>query len=342
MSPMGMTPQHLVPIASDPMSPPVPMIVTPKGSISMPQPSPMLSPTFDPTAYGVYPYPASTVQPLSDVRVNNSVPTMLRSNYCHQHYNYAAHRHNSAVDAAADPNSSSPTKQLASSPTKSILIQNLSSDATVQTLKDHLRTAGSVEQCEIPEDRKPGRRKGYATASFRTAEEAKRAVALFDNTVFMGVRIRVRFDTDGSGDSGEVNGGSDTRRRRSEVERRTSATTSSTATSADNSGSGGKKDDKGKGDGDSASKKNLDKREPLVVNGSSVGKKATKVTMKKTGAVDYDGEYLIASIRPSIYATCTVIGFTALLDHLAWYLLMSDLLTDLASLSMTTSNLRIT
>ena len=267
---------------------------------------------------------------------------MLRSNYCHQHYNYAAHRHNSAVDAAADPNSSSPTKQLASSPTKSILIQNLSSDATVQTLKDHLRTAGSVEQCEIPEDRKPGRRKGYATASFRTAEEAKRAVALFDNTVFMGVRIRVRFDTDGSGDSGEVNGGSDTRRRRSEVERRTSATTSSTATSADNSGSGGKKDDKGKGEGDSASKKNLDKREPLVVNGSSVGKKATKVTMKKTGAVDYDGEYLIASIRPSIYATCTGIGFTALLDHLAWYLLMSDLLTDLASLSMTTSNLRIT
>ncbi|KAL2007949.1 hypothetical protein VTN00DRAFT_7931 [Thermoascus crustaceus] len=286
MNPMGMALQHLVPITSDSMSHPVPVIVTGKGPVSMPQPSPVLSPGFDPTAYGVYPFPTSPVQPLSDVRTNG-IPTVARTSYSHQHYNYTAQRHNSA-DAAADSSYSSPTNQISFS--KSIVIQNLISDATVQNLKDHLRAAGAVEQCEIPEDRKTGRRKGYATVSFRTTEEAKRAVALFDNSVLKGVRIRMRFDTDSNG-AGEVNGGGDTRRRRSEaVERRTSATSTTTgAGSNSKSGSGGKSEDKGQSE-DSAAKK-LDKREPFVVNGSSVGKKATKVTVKKTETVEYDGEY---------------------------------------------------
>lgn len=288
MNPLGMALQHLVPITSDSMSHPVPMIVTGKGPVSMPQPSPILSPGYDPTAYGVYPFPTSPAQPLSDVRING-VPTVARTSYGHRHYNYTAQRHNSA-DAAADSSSSSPTKQISFS--KSIVIQNLISDATVQNLRDYLRAAGAVEQCEIPEDRRTGCRKGYATVSFRTADEAKRAVALFDNSVFKGVRIRVRFDTDSNG-AGEVNGGGDTRRRRSEaVERRTSATSTTTAGAGGNSksGLGGNDEDKGQG-GDSAAQKKLDKREPFVVNGSSVGKKATKVTVKTTETVEYDGEY---------------------------------------------------
>ncbi|EDN08249.1 predicted protein [Histoplasma mississippiense (nom. inval.)] len=91
----------------------------------------------------------------------------------------------------------------------SICIQNLAIDTTWQNLKDYLRTAGTVERCDIREDRKGGGRhpRAYATATFRTKEEARRAVTLFDNAYFKGSRIRVRIDRDnGGGSSGSGNG----------------------------------------------------------------------------------------------------------------------------------------
>jgi RNA recognition motif-containing protein len=103
--------------------------------------------------------------------------------------------HRGSVSTHSSHSATSP--ELGTPASRSIFIQYLSLDTTSHQLREYLRSAGTVDRCEIQE-RRPvgGRPRIFATATFQTKEEAKRAIALFDNSIFRGAKIRVRFDRD--------------------------------------------------------------------------------------------------------------------------------------------------
>ncbi|EAW08410.1 RNA binding protein [Aspergillus clavatus NRRL 1] len=79
-------------------------------------------------------------------------------------------------------------------PKRTIFVQNLNPTATSKDLTLFLQDAGTIEQCEMPLSPDTGRCKGFARVTFRTAEEAKRAVALYNAAFFLGGKIRIKID----------------------------------------------------------------------------------------------------------------------------------------------------
>ncbi|KKA22864.1 RNA binding protein [Rasamsonia emersonii CBS 393.64] len=214
---------NVMPLPMDPMFQPVPWNTAPaKGAAPFPNshavptaaPAPMFTPPFDPAAYSFYPYQMPAVPPMYEIHVpkppiqNNCRTDMFQQQYYHS-YGYEMPSNMNNMAAA---NVSYPTYPLAGSGSgsRSVLIQNLAPDVNQQVLEGHFRVAGTIEWCEIisEEDGKPssssssshsssGSRKvsgSYATATFRTEEEAKRAVELCDRSLLMGRKIRVRLD----------------------------------------------------------------------------------------------------------------------------------------------------
>ncbi|ODH19977.1 hypothetical protein ACO22_06028 [Paracoccidioides brasiliensis] len=264
--------------------------------IHFPMQASVLGPQFEPSPIGVHRYSISTcIQPLYEL-------------YGHIIPRQTCNTNNNNVNILCEDSRMSPSC--------SIFIQNLASDTTWQYLKDHLRKAGIVERCDIREDRKGGgrRSRGYATATFRTKEEARRAITLFDNTYFKGSRIRVRFDRDNGrscsftgngGSNGNANGsGADSP---SHVDRnKNMAESGSTNERGSGSGSGN-----GNRDGNvvktsssvtapsptdpksptvvtssvpkSSESRSPKRSEPLVVNGSRVGLRAGRSRGEKVG-----------------------------------------------------------
>ncbi|KAI9370371.1 hypothetical protein BJX61DRAFT_98772 [Aspergillus egyptiacus] len=82
---------------------------------------------------------------------------------------------------------------------RAILIQNLDPATTLQDLHDLLHEVVSVEHCEILPtsvsfSTQIPRHRVIARVILPSAEEAKRAVVLYDNSLFMGSKIRVKID----------------------------------------------------------------------------------------------------------------------------------------------------
>ncbi|PGG98267.1 hypothetical protein GX51_06915 [Blastomyces parvus] len=177
--------QHaLVPLATDPLAYQFPLIYP--SDIHFPMQTTALGHQFEHSAATIHRYSTSMcIQPLYELQ-NTNIPHLNSNNN-----NIYMFRDDSGVNS------------------RNIFIQNLAIDTTNQNLKEHLRTAGIVERCDVREDRKGGGRypRSYATATFRTKEEARRAVTLLDNSYFRGSRIRIRLDRDYGGTS-SVNGNS--------------------------------------------------------------------------------------------------------------------------------------
>ncbi|GIJ84669.1 hypothetical protein Asppvi_003518 [Aspergillus pseudoviridinutans] len=91
-------------------------------------------------------------------------------------------------------------------PRRTIFIQNLSPTTTPHDLALFLQDAGTIEQCEMPLNPDTGRCKGFARVTFRTADEAKRAIALYNTAFFLGAKIRVKIDRSGYFSSGQGHG----------------------------------------------------------------------------------------------------------------------------------------
>ncbi|KAK2737038.1 hypothetical protein FQN57_000487 [Myotisia sp. PD_48] len=87
---------------------------------------------------------------------------------------------------------------------RNIFIHNLPWDTTGVLLKEHLRSAGFIERCEVIERKVGGATRTCANVTFRTKDEAKHAIFYFDNSLFRGVRIRVRFDRERGGSTGNI------------------------------------------------------------------------------------------------------------------------------------------
>jgi RNA recognition motif-containing protein len=165
-------PPHLVPVVPESTGYPVP---------SLPYAFTGAAPVFQPCFFSSFDPVPSAVQsqrfsqvPFSPVSTNS---------------------HRGSVSTHSSHSATSP--ELGTPASRSIFIQYLSLDTTSQQLREYLRSAGTVDRCEIQE-RRPvgGRPRIFATATFQTKEEAKRAIALFDNSIFRGAKIRMRFDRD--------------------------------------------------------------------------------------------------------------------------------------------------
>jgi len=77
---------------------------------------------------------------------------------------------------------------------RGVFIHELNYDATCADVANLMRQAGKVDRCDINTHTSTTRSRGSATATFCGVEEANRAVEMFNGTMFMGRRIRVRLD----------------------------------------------------------------------------------------------------------------------------------------------------
>ncbi|KAF7587189.1 hypothetical protein BBP40_007574 [Aspergillus hancockii] len=173
---MSLPHQSFMPIYPDPLAQAMPGISS----------SPALRPSFcDPITFTIFPpYPISPAPLFHDPSLHlNNRRTSHKPTYSYT-YSYTS----TPIPFYAPPpqNPRPPSR-------RTIFIQNLSPTTTKSDLQSHLQDAGIIESCEIPID--PSNRcKGFARVSFRTADEAKRAIARYNNTVFMNAKIRVKID----------------------------------------------------------------------------------------------------------------------------------------------------
>ncbi|OJJ47905.1 hypothetical protein ASPZODRAFT_64465 [Penicilliopsis zonata CBS 506.65] len=205
MSPMGMQPsfsphqrhhsQPFIPIFADPLVhtmhqggiPPSPILSVHQPNIFVDQPLPyppiLPYPPHHHHHHHHHPHGPSPLQPLQDAQLNsihmNGRPPP--PGYPHKAGLYHSHA------------SSSPPTSLCP-PRRTVLVQNLSLDAKASELEDFFADAGTIDRCHIPTDPTTGRPRGYAKITLRTADEAKGAAALYNNTFFMGLKLRVRVD----------------------------------------------------------------------------------------------------------------------------------------------------
>ncbi|KAI9039678.1 uncharacterized protein KD926_009148 [Aspergillus affinis] len=192
MSPMGMPPQPFLPIFADPLSQPIPGI----------PPSPALRSFCDPNlAFAILPPYALSPMPhplheasINAMRMNNGSANKPMYSHAMPTRNINLNPNSPIFPAPCRtaPGSGPPTQ-----PTfrKTVFIQNLSTTTTKADLETFLQgpnTNNSIEQSELPVDAETGRCKGFARVTFYHADEAKRAVARYNNAIFMGAKIRVK------------------------------------------------------------------------------------------------------------------------------------------------------
>ncbi|OXV09497.1 hypothetical protein Egran_02735, partial [Elaphomyces granulatus] len=193
MSPMYQTPEALptmscrrvqyIPVTFDPVLHQLPLSENAKQTVIASQPPAILSHAFESGAFEFPPYQVPVTQPAYEGQ-SHKEPAI-----------YYPHNdpcgYNNTQDGTSHPNYS-----LDQRVSRHLTIRNINPSASYQKLKEHLRTMGVLEQCEMPENYKFQRRKGYSKISFRTEDDAKHAASLLDDSVFMGMKIRVAFEYD--------------------------------------------------------------------------------------------------------------------------------------------------
>ncbi|KKK18004.1 hypothetical protein AOCH_006406 [Aspergillus ochraceoroseus] len=300
--PHGHPTPAFMPIFTDPLSQPVP---------GMPN-SPALRPAFcDPMAFGILPaYPMSHMHPpimAPSIRLNqrrpNHTPTGANNSSNASIPRKAMYTYTHSHPPLFPAYSNAPSRQPGR---RTIFIQNLSPTTTAQDLRNLLQeaAAGAIEKCEVPTDPETSRCKGFARVTLASAEEAKRAIGLYNNTVFMGSKIRVKIDRSIHIASYNLNPGSGMVTNPGKTESTTAAATavvvvdpptgrtdqmqpdgtcSSTSTSACSCAASESSDDEPKPvepceTAKPPLSKPIDRCQPLVINGSGIGRTAAVMT----------------------------------------------------------------
>ncbi|EEQ33155.1 hypothetical protein McanMca71_005571 [Microsporum canis] len=148
--------------------------------------------------------PHPTFYPSSFDSYQFGQPRYMATNGCIQAYpSFFPHRHSVSgpVGVASGMN-----HEYGAPISRNIFIHNLNHETTPQLLKEYLRAAGVIERCDVFDRKIGGSTRTCAIMAFRNKEEAKRAIALFDNSIFRGSRIRVRFDRERGGSLGTAHG----------------------------------------------------------------------------------------------------------------------------------------
>ena len=142
---------------------------------------------------------------------------------------------------------------------KNLLIHTLPPTTTTQSLRTHLSAAGRLASCTLSTDNRTGQCTGFARAVYQHADDARRAVGMFQDGVFGGVRIRIRVE------GGETGGGMGMGVT-SAVETKANTTATGTAT--------GTGRDAGEEEEVKCRQQQREQQSPLVVNGSGIAASA--------------------------------------------------------------------
>ncbi|KAL4802692.1 hypothetical protein BDV18DRAFT_59780 [Aspergillus unguis] len=167
--------QLFMPVFADPLCQQIPAVPS----------SPTLQPSFyDPVAFGMMSPYAMSHQMHQPVIANTLRPSYLNPTPRKSLYSY----HNPLPPSYPHHNIR-----------RSIIIHNLNPETTDQDLHAYLQETVTVEHCKVLPmqtgvDAPPFRTTATARVTLRSADEAKRAVALYNNTFFMHFRIRVKID----------------------------------------------------------------------------------------------------------------------------------------------------
>lgn len=164
-------------------------------------------------------------------------------------------------------NYTQPNSPTSDSNQRAVCIQSLSPATTAADLKELLQSAGTVEHCNVAvvetlDNRSQIPPQPHGSAIMRSAEEARRAVTMFNNIPFMGAPIRVHMDH-GSGLS--RSGSWD------------SAMTASEDLSVPDLEFSHHNTEIGKDEQESQSIKTVDPHKPLVVDGSGMQKRSLEL-----------------------------------------------------------------
>ncbi|OJK01081.1 hypothetical protein ASPACDRAFT_77969 [Aspergillus aculeatus ATCC 16872] len=182
--------QPFLPVFADP--------VTQHAIPAIPQsPAPLRHNFRDAFAIPILPsYPLPAVQPFVEGPISTRFGTTAgrQTNFPRKPiHNYHSDNVNFTSQAYHQPSSSAGPPHF--SPRRTIFVQNLSPATSGLALRDLFQASGvAIEQCEVPLDTESGRCRGFARVTFRTAEEAKRTIALYNGCTFLGARIRVKID----------------------------------------------------------------------------------------------------------------------------------------------------
>jgi hypothetical protein len=153
---------------------------------------------FEQTAFYTYPHPMPMFQPVYESHVTES-PVDSYSSYranIYHHQQQAYDAYDFGGYSGKKPGYPGAFQTYPGSNGRSIIIQNLDRQISPQMISNHFHNAGLVvERCErAPADDRTFGHSATATVSFKTEKEAERAVRLFDRSLLMGSRIRVRWD----------------------------------------------------------------------------------------------------------------------------------------------------
>jgi RNA recognition motif-containing protein len=176
-----------IPVTFDPILHHLPLSENAKQTVIVSQSPGIFSHAFESRTFAFLPY-IPAMQPVYETQSHKERITSPAAIYYH--------RSDPCRYSTQDGTSSylNPTPDQRAS--RHLIIRNINPCASYQKLTEHLRAMGVLEQYETSENHKFQRRKGYSKISFRTEEEAKHAASLLDDSVFLGMRIRVAFDSD--------------------------------------------------------------------------------------------------------------------------------------------------
>ena len=74
---------------------------------------------------------------------------------------------------------------------KKLYVGNLDYGVTSDQLRDHFAPAGTIEDAVVIMDKYSGRSKGFGFVEFATAEEAQKAIEMFNGKELGGRELRV-------------------------------------------------------------------------------------------------------------------------------------------------------
>lgn len=77
---------------------------------------------------------------------------------------------------------------------RGIFVSNIDYKAGSRDLKDYFKKAGEIVNFQLQKDPATGKSKGCATVQYAAANDAVRAVRMFDREQFMGLILKVRLD----------------------------------------------------------------------------------------------------------------------------------------------------
>lgn len=79
---------------------------------------------------------------------------------------------------------------------RGLFVSGINYKARTKDIQAIFSKAGEITKCEVQKHPASGKSKGKATIQYRSAADAQKAIQMFDRKAYLGMELRVRFDTE--------------------------------------------------------------------------------------------------------------------------------------------------